>query len=170
MATKPSVVFKTQTLLERKFIGNHDAPCFVNPGKAFVYSTYNQAEGYARDYSFPVHRLFSKRMTADGAIIDPVGYDFDVVEVRIRIVNPATASATGAIEIDGTAVEGADAIPLDGAAGTLLFVLPDVDGTEAGVAADDISLDVTGDTNGTFVGEVEVVIKPADGTTITVSL
>jgi hypothetical protein len=158
MATKPSVVFKTQTLSERKYRENHDSPCVVNPGKAFVYSTYNPATGVLSDYTFPVHKSVVTTLTGSGTITTPTGYSFTLVEARVRIINPATASATGVITINASNVTGATAIPLDAAVGTIRHIVPT--GANTGTTGQAIAFAVSGDTNGTFKGEVEVVFRP----------
>lgn len=165
MATKPSVVFRTQTLSEHKFPQNHDAPMFVDPARSLVWSVYNPATAVTSDYTTQLFKRSVVTLTASGTIVSPTGHSFLVAETRVRIINPATASATGKFTINGSDVTGATSLAIDSAAGTIITAIPTAANT--GTTGQAIAFAVASDTNGTFKGEVEVVYRPTGTFTVT---
>lgn len=162
---KQSMIFRTDTLSALKFPQSSDAPIYVDPARSLVWQTYNQATKEHSFYTAQLHKRVVKLTTGDVTIATPIGHSFAVVECRVRIITPATASATGVFTINGVNVTGATAIALDAAAGTLHTSIPTAANT--GTTGQAIAFDVTGDTNATFKGEVEVVYRPTGQFTVT---
>lgn len=162
---KQSMIFRTDTLTALKFPQSTDAPIYVDPARSLVWQTYNPATKEHSFYTAQLCKRVSKLTTGDVTIATPTGHSFTVVEARVRVITPATASATGKFTINGVDVTGATAIALDASAGTLHTSVPTAANT--GSTGQAIAFDVTGDTDGTFKGEVEVVYRPTGQFTVT---
>ena len=159
------MIFRTDTLSAIKFPQSTDAPIYVDPPRSLVWQIYNPA---TKAYSFYTAQLFKRStatLLATGTIVSPTGYSFLVAEARVRIIASATASATGKFTINGVDVTGATAIALDAAAGTIHTSIPTAANT--GTTGQAIAFAVTGDTDATFKGEVEVVYRPTGQFTVT---
>ena len=162
---KQSVVFRTDTLVALKMPQSSDAPMYVDPARSLVWQTYNQATAAHSFYTAQLCKRVVKSVTATTTLASPTGLSFTVIEARVRIVSAATASATGKFTINAVDVTGATAIALDAAVGTLHTSIPTAANT--GTTGQAIAFAVTGDTAGTFKGEVEVVYRPTGQFTVT---
>ena len=159
------MIFRTDTLSAMKFPQSSDAPIYVDPARSLVWQTYNQATAAHSYYTAQLCKRVVKTVTATTTIASPTGLSFTLIEARVRIVAAATASATGKFTINGVDVTTATAIALDAAAGTLHTSIPSAANT--GTTGQAIAFAVTGDTNGTFKGEVEIVYRPTGQFTVT---
>lgn len=162
---KQSMIFRTDTLTALKFPQSTDAPIYVDPARSLVWQTYNPATKEHSFYTAQLCKRVTKLVTGSATVATPTGHSFSVTEVRVRVITPATASATGKFTINGVDVTGATAIALDAAAGTLHTSIPTAANT--GTTGQAIAFAVTGDTDGTFKGEVEVVYRPTGQFTVT---
>lgn len=162
---KQSMVFRTDTFSALKFPQSTDAPVYVDPARSLVWQVYNTAAGTHSFYTAQLFKRVVKTVTATGNIVAPTGFSFLLAEARVRIISPATASATGKFTINGSDVTGATSIALDAAAGTIHTSIPT--GGNTGTTGQQIGFTVTSDTDGTFKGEVEVVYRPTGQFTAT---
>jgi hypothetical protein len=163
---KQSMIFRTDTLTAIKFPQSFDAPLYVGPPRNLVWQIYNPATQAYSFYAARLYKRFSKVVQTTGTVVSPTGYSWIVEECRVRIINPATASATGKFTANASDMTGATAIALDAAAGTIHTSIPTAVNT--GTTGQAIGFTVTGDTNLTFKGEVEVVYRPTGQFTATV--
>jgi len=159
------MIFRTDTLTALKFPQSGDAPIYGDPARSLVWQIYNPATKAYSFYTAQLHKRVSKLTNVTTAIVTP-NVAFNIVECRVRIIKPATASATAAFQIVSTPVTGATAIALDAAAGTIHTSIPT--GANTAASGNAINFTMTGDTNGTFMGEVEVVYRPTGQFTVTV--
>jgi hypothetical protein len=159
------MIFRTDTLTALKFPQSGDAPIYVDPARSLVWQIYNPATKAYSFYTAQLHRRVSK-LTNGTVALHTMNVAFNIEECRVRIIKPATASATGVFNISGTPITGATAIPLDAAAGTIHTSVPT--GADTGAAAAVINFVVTGDTSGTLMAEVEIVYRPTGQFTVTV--
>jgi hypothetical protein len=159
------MIFKTDTLTAIKFPQASDAPIYVDPARSLVWQTYNQAAKTYSFYTAQLHKRVAVIQSVTGTVATPTGHSFTLVEARVRIIAAATASATGKFTINGVDVTGATAIALDAAVGTIHTSIPTAANT--GTTGQAIAFAVTGDTNLTFKGEVEVVYRPTGQFTVT---
>lgn len=158
MSVKPSTLFKVGSFIERKLPQSSNPVAVIGAAKNLVWAIYSQATGTYTEYTAQLFRRTAKAVSGSATITTPAGASFILVETRVRITQPATASAVGKFTINGSDVTGATAIALDSAAGTIITSIPTAANT--GSSGQAIAFAVSGDTNGTFRGEVEVVYRP----------
>lgn len=161
---KLGIIERTPNLTERKHADTMGAAVWVDVSGKLNISVPSQALGFvpfkADDpviFTFPVYQKVAQKVKGTTTVIDESGRAGTITELRVRIIAPATASATGKFTIEGVDVTGGTAFALDSAAGTTILKVPTAALTVA--AGDDVAFAVAGDTNGSLQAEVEVVLR-----------